>query len=87
MNPKEIEQFDNLEALLTAGRASPPAVEPLTEQLADLVRWTLGEHPTEMFPSLPDDWPARKFYWRAELRERFEALLTAGRASQTGTQE
>ena len=33
-----------------------------------VIEWALGERGD--FPSLPDDWPKRKFYWRTELRER-----------------
>lgn len=42
--------------------------------LQELIRWTLGESPTDDFPSLPGDWPSRKFYWRKALRARFNAL-------------
>lgn len=45
-----------------------------------LIAWALGEHPTDAFPDLPDDWPARKFYWRSELRKRAADLH-----AQTGT--
>jgi hypothetical protein len=45
------------------------------DALIDLVHWALGEHPTDHFPTLPDDWPKRKFYWRKELRARLDAIL------------
>lgn len=43
--------------------------------LVNLIRWALGEGGE--FPMLPDDWPKRKFYWREELRRRFEAINRA----------
>jgi hypothetical protein len=60
-----------------AVRAAPaePPHETEIGQLRALISWTLGEHETDAFPMLPDDWPRRKFYWRGELRRRFEAIL------------
>ncbi len=49
---------DNIDAALRARVA----------ELERVIEWALGERGD--FPSLPDDWPKRKFYWRTELRER-----------------
>lgn len=59
---------------LDAARASLAAQALEIRQLRELITWTLGESETDEFPSLPEDWPSRKFYWRHALRTRFAAL-------------
>ena len=49
-------------------------------RLHDLVLWALGEI-GEDFPSLPDDWPKRKFYWRHLLRHKLGEAEGRGRAA------
>lgn len=44
------------------------ALRARVAKLERVIEWALGERGD--FPSLPDDWPKRKFYWRTELRER-----------------
>lgn len=42
--------------------------------LEDTMIWLLGLHPDAPFPAVPDDWPARKFYWRSDLRKRLDDI-------------
>lgn len=49
-----------------------------------IILWALGENGN--FPDLPDDWPKRKFYWRGEMRSKFDALAALASASKKGTE-
>lgn len=65
----DINAIDNvIHELYDAAEARPAS--PL-DALRDVIRWALGEHTSDEFPTLPNDWPKRKFYWRNELRERW----------------
>lgn len=45
------------------------------DKLDEIIRWALGESETDHFPNLPNDWPKRKFYWRNELRRRYQSVV------------
>lgn len=75
------------EAMMLAA-APDGAVSPNVEmELDHLIRWALGEDPQDEFPNLPHDWPRRKFYWRNELRKRYEAIKALRAAAPEARQE
>lgn len=48
-------------------------VAMFANNLTRAILWALGEH--ETFTAIPEDWPKRPFYWRKELREKYNAAI------------
>jgi len=64
----------SLDSVQRAG-VETPAQEPLNykvfaEELTEVIWWMLGER--DDLPPLPSDFPRRKYWWRNELRQRFD---------------
>ncbi len=51
----------------------PQSQRARAKALERVILWALGEG--RSFPVLPEDWPARKFYWRGELRRKLDRAL------------
>lgn len=79
---KELEaakaDYNNVEEANERLEARLSTLTQRVQQYEELIDWVLGQHPTDEFPPLPDDWPSRKFYWRNHLRQRLSSLLVEG---------
>lgn len=73
-----------LRAELTAERERVVSVDGECRLLRELIMWALGEG--GRFPDRPSKWDGRKykpwFWWRTELRKRFEALTSTTKADE-----
>lgn len=66
---------DELEAILVRAEGVARSREGLdlkvfAEELTEVIWWMLGER--DDLPPVPNDFPRRKYWWRHELRQRFE---------------